>query len=784
VTAHGTTTGGDPALAVTRPERRLGFAAWLVLLSGLALLLLSATQSVYRLTLPTDGWSFTSGAIGGPLEDHIIYTANEIGEPSPLQPGDRVLAVEGHAFETLLAHAATREPPMVTGWRAGSTMRYLVQRGETAVALDVPLYRWRSTDLVRFTLGEPLLLVALVSGALGLFVLLRRPNELAARVLFMLTSVWLAAQLSEIVSWGLPELLNPPLWLVAVLFSNWIYGGLFAPTLLLLTLTFPQPKVFVLRRPGVLAVGLYSALPLAAVLFGPQPVLGWAWTVTCALLSLISVLHTMFTASDAVSRAQVRWAGLGVAAVALNFLLEATAGFGLYPASVQGVLPLLAPLLLLLFPLTLAVAILRYRLFAIDLILSRALVYALLTLCVVGIYIGVVTYLGALLRSEDSLLASLVATGIVAVVFQPLRLRLQRGVERLLFGQRSEPYTVIATLGRQLDTARAPDAVFGAIVATIGQSLKLPYVAILSPDETELQAVFPGGAAQPSHLPAQLLRLPLRHQEQVVGVLQVAPRAGEGQITAAEQQLLSDLARQTSIAVYAARLSADVQQSRERIVLAREEERRRLRRDLHDGLGPQLASQALTLDVIARMVRNDPDGAAALLQTVREQIQAAVGEIRELIYGLRPPVLDDVGLHGAIAELVERVRLQHSQPHVRLDLPDEQIPLPAAVEVASYRIVQEALTNVVRHARASHCVLRLIYRGADGASAHLHTANASQLVLEIQDDGVGIATNRLSGVGLQSMRERAEELGGQLVLASGAGGTTLRAVLPLGSEGG
>jgi two-component system, NarL family, sensor kinase len=197
-----------------------------------------------------------------------------------------------------------------------------------------------------------------------------------------------------------------------------------------------------------------------------------------------------------------------------------------------------------------------------------------------------------------------------------------------------------------------------------------------------------------------------------------------------------------------------------------------------------LASQALTLDVIARMVRNDPDGAAALLQTVREQIQAAVGEIRELIYGLRPPVLDDVGLHGAIAELVERVRLQHSQPHVRLDLPDEQIPLPAAVEVASYRIVQEALTNVVRHARASHCVLRLIYRGADGASAHLHTANASQLVLEIQDDGVGIATNRLSGVGLQSMRERAEELGGQLVLASGAGGTTLRAVLPLGSEGG
>lgn len=445
-------------------------------------------------------------------------------------------------------------------------------------------------------------------------------------------------------------------------------------------------------------------------------------------------------------------------------------GFAFYSASVQRLIPLLDPFLQLAFPITLAIAILHYRLFDIDLILNRALVYGTLTLCVIGLYIGLVAYLGALFRSEDNLASSLIATGVVAVVFQPLRMWLQRGVNRLLFGQRNEPYTVMTTLGRQLETALAPNAVFTTIVETIGQTLKLPYVAITTADEAQPHAVF----AQSSDAkvpPAKLLRLPLKYQNQPVGTLLVAPRAGQERITDMDHKLLDDLARQTGIAVYAARITADVQRSRERIVLAREEERRRLRRDLHDGLGPHLASQTLTLDVIAKLMRSDTDQAATLLLAVREQMQQAVSDIRDLIYGLRPPVLDDLGLNGAIEEFANRVH-QHGMPQIRLYLPTLTTPLPAAVEVAAYRIFQEALNNVVRHAQASICEVRLEIKTDGTAEAYL--------VLEVIDNGIGIPADRLSGVGLHSMRERSEELGGQLVIETGtSGGTCIRALLPI-----
>jgi signal transduction histidine kinase len=273
-------------------------------------------------------------------------------------------------------------------------------------------------------------------------------------------------------------------------------------------------------------------------------------------------------------------------------------------------------------------------------------------------------------------------------------------------------------------------------------------------------------------------RLPLSYNQQPLGRLIVALRSGEAQFTQAEQKLLDDLARQSAIAVYAAQLTAALQRSRERIVHAREEERRRLRRDLHDGLGPQLASQTLTLDVIAKRLRDDPERAAALLLAAREQMQQAVGDIRDLIYGLRPPVLDDLGLNGAIVEFVDRLRQQPSSPQFNLQLPPQETHLPAAVEVAAYRIVQEALTNVVRHARAAHCT---IHMAAQAANATLSRAGGpAQLLLTICDDGVGIAADRLSGVGLQSMRERSEELGGQLTItAERSGGTRIVAVLPI-----
>ncbi len=769
-----TKIGESAAEPTPHIERRFRGVSLIILLIGGVLLICSTAQLAYRLTLPTDGWSYTSGAIGTAAEDTITYNTNLINQPSSLQSGDFVLAVEGHPYAELMSHALTGEPTLVGNWRAGTTVRYLVQRGDTTVALDVPLYHWRVRDVVRLALGNVWLLIHLISAALGLFVFYKRPYDIAARVMFMLHTILLAASISDTLYWGLPEIINPPALLLALVWSNWIYGGLIAPTVLFLALTFPQPKPFILQHPLLVTATVYGTLPLLVLLAGPQPFLGWGWTAVCGLCSLIAVGHTLLTARDAISQRQLRWAGLGFASLAFSILLEATGGFDFYPESVQQLIPLLAPWLQLAFPITLAVAILRYRLFEIDLILSRTLVYGALTICVISLYISLVTYLGTLFHSEDNLISSLIATGIVAVVFQPLRQRLQRAVNRLLFGQRSEPYAVITTLGRQLENVSAPNGVFAAIVETIGQTLKLPYVAITTADEARLLAAFPAGADRSSPS-AKLLHLPLNYQNQLVGVLLVAPRYGEERFSDVEYKLLSDLARQTGIAVYAARITADVQRSRERIVLAREEERRRLRRDLHDGLGPHLASQTLTLDVIAKLMRSDSDQAATLLLVVREQMQQAVSDIRDLIYGLRPPVLDDLGLYGAVEEFANRVQ-QHGMPRVTLHLAPALVPLPAAVEVAAYRIFQEALNNVVKHAQASLCEIRLETKWEDAAKD-------AYLLLDVIDNGIGIASQRLSGVGLQSMRERSEELGGQLVIeAAAGGGTRIQALLPLTSE--
>jgi signal transduction histidine kinase len=255
------------------------------------------------------------------------------------------------------------------------------------------------------------------------------------------------------------------------------------------------------------------------------------------------------------------------------------------------------------------------------------------------------------------------------------------------------------------------------------------------------------------------------YQHEEVGQLILAARAPGEPFSPADRRLLNDLARQAGVAVHAVRLTTDLQRARERLVTTREEERRRLRRDLHDGLGPHLASQTLTLDAIAKLLTRDPATAATLIAHLKDQAHTALADIRRLVYDLRPPALDDLGLIGALQ--AQAVQYVHSGLHVTIEAPDRLPPLPAAVEVAIYRIVQEALTNVVRHAQARTCVVRLV----------LDTA---AVVLEITDDGVGVRSDRPAGVGLRAMRERAEELGGNCTLAAQvAGGTRVEARLPL-----
>ena len=234
--------------------------------------------------------------------------------------------------------------------------------------------------------------------------------------------------------------------------------------------------------------------------------------------------------------------------------------------------------------------------------------------------------------------------------------------------------------------------------------------------------------------------------------------------SAADGRLLEDLARQAAATLYALRLNIDLQHSRERLVMAREEERRRLRRDLHDGLGPTLAALGLKLETARNRLGEDSE-VDPLLAELAERAQSAVADVRRLVYGLRPPALDELGLVGALRQLVTSAELPLSATVETPVAPPA--PLSAAVEVAAYRIAQEAFTNVVRHARAARCTIRL--EASDGA-----------LQLSIEDDGVGLAELEPRGVGLGSMRERAEELGGTFSVAPRAtGGIRVDVMLPL-----
>jgi signal transduction histidine kinase len=333
-----------------------------------------------------------------------------------------------------------------------------------------------------------------------------------------------------------------------------------------------------------------------------------------------------------------------------------------------------------------------------------------------------------------------------------------------MYGERDDPYAVISRLGRRLEATFAPESVLPTIAETIAQALKLPYAAILLKDGDGYRAAAAYGSPT-----ADPEALPLVYQREEIGRLVLSSRApGEG-FSDADRSLLEDLARQAEVAVHAVRLTADLQSSRERLVATREEERRRLRRDLHDGLGAQLAGLNVQAGALRRLIPRDPDAADELVLELRNELRGAISDIRRLVYDLRPPALDDLGLVEALRRHAERYGSEGEQLRVSVEAPEDLPNLPAAVEVAVYRITQEALTNVARHARARSSVVRL--------------AVNEDVALEIVDDGVGIPAERSAGVGLSSMHERASELGGSCVIQSvPKGGTQVLVRLPLPKE--
>ena len=624
--------------------------------------------------------------------------------------------------------------------------------------------------------------------AVSLYLLLLGMSEIGAQFVFDFGSPYVSALILDLF----------------VLFA----GGLGAPSAAYLMLHFPTGTIYpprwkrwvviaailklvgvaleIMASPSRIVVITLPVNPLFAPSLAPyQPFIAATIGVRGILLPLLSLtgivsLVLRYRAAEMQVRQQIKWVIWAPGICLFGAVITLVAVLSGLASSLIFVALTFFTLAQLTLLASLAIAILRYHLFDIDRLINRTLVYTGLTAIVIGLYGLVVGSLSVLFETSGNLLISLFATSLIAILFQPVRNHVQRAVNRLLYGPgRDDPYLALARLGRRLEAALTPDAVLPTIVETAAQALKLPYVAIeLLSDEQRPLTTEHGNTALKSQS-STLTTIPLVYRGERIGQLVLAPRAVGEPFTPTDRRLLEQFAHQAGVAAYAVRLTHELQRSRERLVTAREEERRRIRRDLHDGLGPTLAAQTLKVGAARAHLARDPMAADQLLAELERDIEAALVDIRRLVYDLRPPALDELGLVAAIRETVAQYSTPGSRSGVTgederlqicVDAPERLPPLPAAVEVAVYRIVQEALTNVVRHSHAGTCVVRLKV--------------ADTLQVEISDDGSGLPEARRSGVGLNSMRERAAELGGTCVVEQRAGGgTQVRVELPLASEG-
>jgi signal transduction histidine kinase len=335
----------------------------------------------------------------------------------------------------------------------------------------------------------------------------------------------------------------------------------------------------------------------------------------------------------------------------------------------------------------------------------------------------------------------------------------------------TELYRVVSALAFRMEYTQAPDELLTSVAELISTELRLPYVLI----EIEHTA-WPDGSAEYGAPVGELLALPLTYQGYPAGRLVVSGRSAGRAVSRRDRRVLLDVAKHAGAALHTARLLGDLRESLDRVLYAREEERRRLRHELHDSVGPILAGISLGLHAARRVMRSDAEQADQLIMHLEQELQAAIGEVRRLFETLRPPALDQLGLLPAIKEQIDllatRMRTDEDSPqHVSFELNSsgDLASLPAIVEVAAYRIVCEALTNVARHSGARTCTVTL---GRDKG-----------LRVEVVDDGVGISGRPGRGLGLGSMRERAAELGGTFVIdAPTRGGTRIVARLPIQPE--
>ncbi|HJQ88121.1 MAG TPA: sensor histidine kinase [Propionibacteriaceae bacterium] len=723
------------------------------------LVVLGVIAVAVRLDAPSDGTVVSSYGVDGVVVDM----------PSPadgpgLQTGDLVIGIAAQRLANGLGYLARPQ--------FGQEIPYDIVRAATTIRVTVGVDRTDPYPLLAAGWGNLVFVLALAGLATALF--LRRPEEPSTTPLLLAGAGLLGSTLAFVA--GIPALAlatgGPVLWLyslcvIAVYSFAWGPALAFAlqlprddpalrPRRTMLAVAYAAPLVLMLLWMVTVALIAANVLRWFDLVFVGQTAVVAATLVTGGVLGILAYRRSR----DPLTRSRLRWlAGGSIAAGVLGLagwhLPQLITGEQLLPSGAIGLsgLP---------FVMGIAVALRRHRLFDIERLANRSLVYVSLVAILVAGYAALVAVLAGALRLSGTVAAAIAAAA-AALVLAPLRNVAQRTVNRLMYGDRDDPAGVLARLGTRMQAVMLPGEVLPVVVETVAQSLRLPYVAIDLADGTgEFRLAAEHGVPVGTvHSEA------LRHHGDTVGRLRVSERGRDDPLEPADMELIGSLAREVGPAVQAVRLHEDLLRSRAEVVALREDERRRLRRDLHDGLGPTLAAIRLKAGLAAREV--PPDSTArGLLGEIDTEVTTSLADVRRLVEALRPPALDELGLLGAV-----RSRAAALAGAMEIDVAgsDPSGPLPAAIETAAYRIVVEAMTNAVRHSDGMRCTVSILI-GDDAVE------------LSVRDDGNGLEPDRTPGVGLRSMRERAAEVGGTLSIQSPPkGGTVITARLPLNLGG-
>lgn len=710
--------------------------------------------------------------IGAALYPHSewsdgVVLHNGLDPGSPLQAGDKVEAIdEVPISEWTAAHRGEQ-------FEVGDRFRYRVSRDGQVRTFEVTLTSYDWGKVLRYSAATISVEVLLVLIAVG--VLVARPRDPAARVLFVIAAA---------VPFGFPEwpfrgqvlgLTLPPWPLWPQFVSSCVWALIWGAMIPHFALVFPKPPSILARRRWIvpalyafplLVYGAYlaSTLPMAANRLEETERVSAIWLVTqrYAPIGVIALMAWSYVRTrDTQDRHRV---ALVIASLLTAFAVNL---IGVQvPSLIIGESVISRPfrsLVFLVIPIAIAVAVLRHQLFDITVVLRRSLLAAGLAGAVGGIYVLCLLLLGHPTRAE----LPYFLIGTAAALGLPHLYRWLRAVlTHRIYGARDDPYELVERIV-SLEPGNDPQLLLKLLARTLSEALHLPFVAI-SLNE-------PGRVMRASYgiNEGALHRVALVRGVEEVGFIELDVGHGREPFGQNDRRLLAAIATHAAATVSATTLNLDLQESRARLVASREEERRRIRKDLHDGVGPKLALLSMNLEVIKELISEDPSSAKRLVDAARTRANETISEVRRTVSNLRPAILDELGLEGALDMLTEQTAEAHRHDKAgpfAVTLETEPASaleqLPAAVEVAAYRIISEAVNNASRHAQANRCTVHIRVDG--------------NLRISVHDNGQGISDDATAGTGLTSITERASELGGTANIHSAVcGGTVVTATIPI-----